>query len=45
MAKVGARGDTVWSNANEIPTGPAGKDETHENRPPYYVVNYCIYEG
>ena len=45
MAKVGARGDTVWSNANEIPTGPAGKDKSHENRPPYYVVNYCIYEG
>lgn len=45
MATVGARGDTVWSNANEIPTGPAGKDESHENRPPYYVVNYCIYEG
>lgn len=45
MATVGARGDTVWSNANEIPTGPAGKNESHENRPPYYVVNYCIYEG
>lgn len=45
MATVGARGDTVWSNANEIPTGAAGKGEKHENTPPYYAVNYCMYSG
>lgn len=45
MAQVGARGDTVWSNSNEIPTGPAGDDKAHENRMPYYTVNYCIYSG
>ncbi len=45
MATVGARGDTVWSTENEIPTGTAGSGQSHENRPPYYTVNYCIYGG
>ncbi len=45
MATVGAAGSTVWSNANEIPTGAAGGNQAHENRPPYYTVNYCIYSG
>lgn len=45
MATVGAAGDTVWSNANEIPTGSAGENQAHENRPPYYTVNYCLYSG
>jgi prepilin-type N-terminal cleavage/methylation domain-containing protein len=45
MAQVGAAGDTVWSNSNEIPTGSAGSDKAHENRMPYYTVNYCIYSG
>lgn len=45
MATVGNKGSTVWSNANEIPTGSAGGGKKHENRPPYYVVNYCIYSG
>lgn len=45
MAQVGAAGSTVWSTANEIATGPSGGGESHENRPPYYTVNYCIYSG
>lgn len=37
--------DTVWSKEMEIPTGSAGQGQSHENRPPYYAVNYCMYTG
>lgn len=44
-ALVGNKGDTVWSSESKIATGHAGGDQSHENRPPYYTVNYCIYTG
>lgn len=45
MALLGSASSSVWSNANEIQTGPSGGGQGHNNTPPYYVVNYCIYSG
>jgi len=35
--------DTVWSSRSSIQTSSTGGNQAHENRPPYLVVNWCIY--
>lgn len=41
-------GDSDWDNnlyTINRTTATAGGNQAHENRMPYYVVNYCIYRG
>jgi len=34
--------NSYWGNMNLIQTNAAGSSETHENRPPYYVLAYIM---
>lgn len=37
--------DTYWSSTRQLQTGATGGDIPAENRPSYYAVNYCTFEG
>ena len=45
MVRMDHRADTVWSRNSAVKNSETGGNKNHENRPPYYTVNYCIYSG